>query len=316
MNWGKVKLIMIAVLLGACVLLGWNIWSISESRRYIDEDILLDLTAILESDSIYLEENAVPRERFRADVFVGPVREDYYQWVYHALCNAPVYRTYTTPDGLMIFTESGDRFHLGGYFSFAYYSAGYLTEVLPAYGTLGESKLNGKLEEELLASVRDFLKMDTLLPTETADRHQLVLSGVSMTEDRQGYYISVTLAIDGVQLPTNEAVLLLRGGEVRAMEGNWTFLAGNTTESAPIYDQVNILISEKKHIAHERLVGVIRGSVTICHVETCYCPYIDEENGLVYFVPGWKIEYEGGRTCIYDAVSNEIFALDEVVSPS
>ena len=316
MNWGKVKLIMITVLLSASILLGWNIWSLSESRRYIDEDVLLDLTAILEADNIYLEENAVPRERFRADVFIGTVREDYYQWVYSTLCGAPVYRTYTTPDGLMVFTEAGDRFHLGGYFAFAYYATGYLTAALPAYDELDVSKLSNKAEEELLASVRSFLKMDVMLPSETADRHHLVLKGATITEDGEGYYVSVALSIDGVFLPSNEAVLLLRDGVVCAMEGNWTFLSGNATERAPIYDQVNILISEKKNIAEDRRESHLRSPVTITRVETCYCPYIDAEHGIVYFVPGWMIVHEGGKTRVYDGVSNTIFAFEDVISPS
>ncbi|MBQ9121500.1 MAG: hypothetical protein IJY12_03945, partial [Clostridia bacterium] len=163
MNWGKVKLVMIAILAIACILLSWNIWSLSSSRRYIDEEILVNLGAILEADDIYLSENAVPRERFDADVFVGSLPEDYHQWVYNALSGAPIYRTYTTPNGLMIFTESGDRYHIMGYFKFAYYAAGFLTVTLPTYGTLDPLKLDEKTEQSLLSTVQRFLKTENVL---------------------------------------------------------------------------------------------------------------------------------------------------------
>lgn len=316
MNWGKVKLVMIAVLLLACLLLGWNIWSLADSRRYIAEEELTNLQAILEADNIYLAEEAVPRRRFEADVFVGAVVADYYQWVYNSLCGEPIYRTYTTPNGLMLITESGDRYHIRGNFGFAYHATGFLTVTLPEYGNLGTLRLDDRTKETLLASAREFLKMNMLLPAETVDRYQLALTGAKRTGDLQGYFIAITLEMDGVPLCTNEAVLLIRDGIVRAMEGNWTFLSGSRTESAPVYDQVNILISEKKNIAHDRSVGLLPRTVSIRSVEPCYCPYVDEESGAVYFVPGWKITHEDGRIRVYDGVSNQVYPLDEIVYPS
>lgn len=316
MKWERVKLVVIAILLLACIILGWNIWSLTYSRRYIDEEMLSDVRAILAADDIHLADGAVPAERFRADVFVGATVEDYYQYVYNALSGDPIYRTYTTPDGLMIFTDGGDRYHISGNFGFAYYAAGFLTVNLPKYGELSMHRLTEDQREELLSSVREFLKMDALLSSDMAERYQLVLTGARITSDQQGYYVSVNLTMDGVPLVTNEAVLLIRGQQVRAMAGTWTFLSGDRTEAAPIYDQVNILISEKKNVDADRLSGAFAGSVSIERIEPCYCPYVSEESGAVYFVPGWKITYGDGQIRVYDGVSNQIYPMDAVIPPS
>lgn len=320
MNWGKVKWVMIAILAAACLLLGWNIYSVSSRRNYIDDQTLTNLTTILETDGIYLAEDAIPRERFTADVLAGELSDDYYQFVYKTLCGDPIYRTYTTPNGLMIFNEIGDRYHVRKYFGFSYHAAGYLSVQLPSYTDLADEHpdkgVDKNMEKQCLAAIESFLKLQSFMPEETADRFRLVLTGYSSVAEGQGVYASATLEIDGVPLCTNEAVFLISEGEVLIMEGNWTFLFSTRSERALIYDQVNILISEKKNIDEDRRLGVMSGAVSIRRAEPCYCPYVDEESGTVYFVPGWRIIHEDGRIRIYNGVSNLIYPLESLIDPS
>lgn len=325
MNWGKVKTVMILILLLACLLLGFSIRSIASGRRYLDAETVANLYAILAEDDIIVAESALPRERMEPYVYYSALPEDYYGEVLSLMTDDAIARSFATPDdGFFFITENDDRFWIGKYFGFSYYSHAVgenndsevtgLNAAEPEQGTLlpAPSAFEGvsATEEEqraLLATAESFLNLDGFVSEEARSSYALSLKGLIRPNVGSDVYLLINLTVDGVPVATNELVLLLRHDGVVAADGSWAFLYGETRESAPIYDQVNILISEKKNIDIDRKSGNLSGPVAIRQVELCYCPYADEESGTVYYVPGWRVTQENGTVRVYDAVNNCVF---------
>ena len=118
MDWKKVYLFLLAVLLVLNVFMAFLVQTYRRETTTVPASALEEMSAVLEKKGIVIREDAVPRELVDLTILSGAFPADYRHAVAERLSASAVERTYSVPDGEILIMENGDRFSFASGFGF------------------------------------------------------------------------------------------------------------------------------------------------------------------------------------------------------
>ena len=131
---------------------------------------------------------------------------------------------------------------------------------------------------------------------------------IRAAEDPETGILYCTFAQDmrGTAVLNFISTLAVYGGEVIAVQGSWCFAQLDTSYSAQLLDQINILYNVKNRILEEREAG---GSeiVTVSALSLEYAAYFRSDTDHYYLIPVWQAEKDDGKSYIINAVDGAFY---------
>ena len=269
MNWNRVKTVMIWILIAANVILAHMLITRYRSINYISEEALDSVRGLLAEAGVTIDASAVSRRKPDLHLYESERTDTYQAQTAELLSGSTVVGRFMTPAESDVTSEltmeNGDLYRFGRGFSFSYIRAGedaaeletalaaYRSDGAGALKTVSDARENAMTEQTasfLLASGR----ANEEASNETAAEGLAEVS-VRFDAERQWYVISAVQTIDGVPLFGNSIDCIVREGESTPsmVSGTWCFLFSQHRYSSPLYDQLNILFSEKKRAENLRL---------------------------------------------------------------
>jgi len=254
MGWTRLKMILAAVLAAANVLMFWNLNSLYRSTEYIPDEALRRVTLMLAENGIAVAESALDAKKPDLLIYEGALGEDYYSRVAEKLSGSSKELSFNTPTGFVMTMENGDRFSFQDGFGLRSEHSDapeHLSLADVDFGAL--TSLSAADERRLTRTVEEYFRRAEIPGAETqalAFTRRLIRAG----EDPATGIRYCTFAQD----MRDTAVLnfistaAVYEGEVIAVQGNWCFAQLDTSYSAQLMDQINILYSVKNRVLEER----------------------------------------------------------------
>lgn len=269
MNWNKVKTVMIWILIAANVILAHTLFMRYRNMNYISEEALDSVCGLLAEAGVTIDASVISRRKPDLYVYESERTDTYQTQTAELLSGSAVVRRFMTPAESEVTSEitmeNGDIYRFGRGFSFSYLHAGEdgaeLEAALNSYHTAGTDVLKTTAdarENAIIKLVTTFLlasaKADEEASNETASVGFAEVT-VRFDAEQRWYLVSGVQSIDGVPLFGNSIQCIVREGSITPsmITGTWCFLFSQRRYSSPLYDQLNILFSEKKRAENLRL---------------------------------------------------------------
>ena len=313
MGWNRLKLVLSAVLLAANLLLLYLIGTQARSLRYIPDELVQEMKVLLEGDGISLSADALSTKKQSLVIYSGEIGDTYYVSTAESLSGSAVSLSFTTPNGAVFTMENGDRCVFEGGFGIRYEAEG----MASLLDTAGFSVLElaavraGMLEElssrelrALLHTVENFLaaqKPRAERQTPHDMDHEVYFCG--RDAKTQVLFLACGQRIRDTEIITLGAVFAVLDGKVIGMKGDWCFSDVQTTYTAQLYDQVNILYKVKDHI----LADSTASHNVVTSLSLAYAVYYRSDSDLFYLIPTWQIGMDTGETYVLNAVNGALY---------
>ena len=303
MEQKKILVFLAFVLAVSCVVLSLMLVSVTESRDYLPESSVDDITAILAESNIKVDGSLISTRRRSATVYVCN-SGDYNHTVAALLADSSIEKAYLIPDGEILMMENGARLEFGSDFSFRYRADGEAPGEIPP---LLPDRLDAGLSEEgkaqITSIVTRFLARGSRSFESGGSINAVTMVG-SIQESGGTVYALCTRMIDGVEIPANRVVCAVEGGIVTAAWGNWYFLTPAQSYTAQLSDLFNILFNMKKEI------GVAEEEVTVEDISLCYSLYFYGEEEDFCLIPCWQIVTDTMGNYIFNALDGALYTID------
>lgn len=310
MRWNSIKSVMIAILLGVNLWLMYLLFGRYAAYSYFDETTLRNTAEILGRDGIAVAVEQIDARRRDAALYAAPMPEEYHETVATAFTHSPIAEGFPTPTGRRMIAENGDTVTITGTFGVNYLAAGQNREQMAESVEWALGLLEPIAPKQ--RSLRDLReRLSNCLTANSHDNTATTPAGTRIRYDAAYRFGEYTLlvcsqAIDGKPIAGHTVRALFDGaGTLVWLDGVWSFLPITGSYSAPLYDQINILFTERSarlSEAGEEEVSLTLSSMTFCYVLT---PVSDGEGRTVYYSPAWQIAYTDGSTVTYSAVTGE-----------
>ena len=314
MGWNRLKLVLVAVLLFANLLLLYLLSTQAWSLRYIPEESVQQVKLLLERDGISLSEDALPAKKQSLVIYSGEIGDTYYVDTAESLSDSGVSLSFNTPTGVVFTMENGDRFVFEGGFGIRYEAAGF-SSLLETGGFVEldstEEKMPRALEalsareqRALADTVRSFLAAGKI----RAERQAMYemaeeIRFCGRDAETQVQFFACCQRIRDTEITTLSCVFAVLDGKVIGMNGEWCFSDVQTTYSAQLYDQINILYTVKDHI----LADSTAAHKVVTSLSLAYAVYYRADSDLFYLIPTWHVATDEGQTYILNAVNGALY---------
>lgn len=314
MNWHKLKLVLIGVLVAANLFLLYMIREQARTLEYIPDETIEKLTALLNADGIYLADGALDPKKQSMVIYGGQMREEYYTETAAALSTSGVSLLFNTPTGVVLTMENGTRCAFSSGFEIRYEAAGFAellaqtqffeTEMEALSETDGLISLESREERALQTAVRSFLtKAENASPRSAA--YALEYTDVYCAKDPKTgvqYCVCVQTVKDQPIANLCSAFAVL-DGVVIGMTGEWCFSGLTDTYSAQLYDQIHILYSVKERITAENTAS----HTVLRSVSLVYAVYYHADSDLFYLLPTWRVTTDTDEEYFLNAVDGSFY---------
>lgn len=308
MGWTRLKLILAAVLLAANGILLVCVISLYRSTEYLPEDALRRVSVMLAENGISVAESAIDGKKTDLVIYEGELGEDYYTNTAEALSGSITELSFSTPTGYVMTMENGDRLAFSGGFGIRFERA-----QAPEFRALSElsdeslTALTASDERRLSRAVGTFLgAAEPSLPDTQALSlsRELLYSG----EDAESgiHYCVCAQYARNTRVFSFVSAFAVYENTVIGMTGEWCFSQMDTSYSAQLMDQVNILYSVKDRVLEERA----EDGTTVAGIRALtigYAAYFRSDSDRFYLIPAWNAEMDGGKKYIINAVDGTIY---------
>lgn len=302
MGWIRLKRILAAVLAGANLILLVCLISLYRSSRYLPAESLVQVTELLAENGIAVSEGALTRKKPQLSIWEGTLDGDYYTRTAENLSGSETNLSFNTPDGFIMTMENGDRFAFGAQFAFRYQSADAPESTDTDTEEMRElSPLSAAEERRVKRAVESFLNLAA--PSVTAPGNvQLSLTVVSVGEAEESgiCYCVCTQSARGTDAGFS-ATFAVYDGEVISASGTWCFTQLDSSYSAQLLDQINILYCVRSTLLEERT----KSGADVTKIETLtlrYAVYFRSETEQFYLIPVWEAGLNDGTTYVFNAL--------------
>ncbi len=314
MGWNRVKLILAAVLLCANLVLFGLIQSQARSSDYIPDEAVKRLLTLLEKDGISVIDDALKTKRQTMVIYGGDMGDTYFTDAAKALSGSKVSLSFTAPGGETYTMENGDRCAFDGGFSLRYEAR----DLSERVGDVAFSALD-PANVSALATVTEVAARDVWPVERTVSRFFERVNGAldrslqnGILFDRQGcfydgntgvYYYVCTQRLRETPVTNLCAVLAVYENEVIGMKGEWCLSPVDTTYSAQLYDQVNILYRVKDRIAEDSASE----RIAVTSLSLAYVVHYHADGSRYYFLPAWCVTTDEGASYMLNAVNGAFY---------
>ncbi len=314
MGWNRVKLILACVLVLANFLMLGLLFAQARASDYIPDEAMERLVSILEKDGISLSENALITKKQSLVIYGGDIGDTYHAAVARALSGSEVSLSFTAPGGVTYTMENGDRCAFGGGFNLRYEKANWSEKL----ATIGFSDMD-PIRADALSALAAVSPRNLSRVEESVERflsgvrgglasllsYDLRFDGQLCGYDAESnlYYYVCSQNIRGTALTNMRTVFAVFDGEVVGVKGEWCFSDMDTTYSAQLYDQVNILYRVKDRIKadsdSERIV--------VSSLSLVYAVHYHVDGNRFYLIPAWRATTDDGASYLLNAVNGAIY---------
>lgn len=313
MGWNRLKLVLAAVLLFANFVLLYLIGTQARTLQYIPDESLQEVKTLLDRDGISLAAGAIPVKKQSLVIYSGEIGDTYYVDTAETLSKSTVSLSFNTPNGVVFSMENGDRCVFERGFGIRYEAGDFasLLETSP-FSAMDSTVIRPGALEEL--SSREQRKLaDTVKAFVTGDKPRAERqTPYDMTWEirfcgrdpgTQVLFYACSQRIRDTEITTLSAVFAVLDGKVIGMKGEWCFSDVQTTYSAQLFDQINILYKVKDHI----LADSTASHNVVTSLSLAYAVYYRADSDLFYLIPTWQIHTDMGMTYILNAVNGALY---------
>ncbi len=308
MGWTRLKLILAAVLTAANVILLYEILVFHNSSAYLPQQSMDHLQLMLAENGIAVSESAIDTRKPNLVIYEGALGEDYYTHVAENLSGSVTELSFNTPNGFVLNMENGDRFSFYNGFGIRYAAKDAPeTEELEALSVSKLTALSKSDERKLKRTVDNFLQT---AENGTANAQLSLLSREVLYtgEDPES---GIRYCVCGQKARNTEIISLVSAfavfdGEVIGVSGNWCFAQMDTSYSAQLLDQINILYSVKNRVLEERAESG-EDVVAIHSLSLGYAAYFRGDSDRFYLIPVWNTGMDNGKTYSINAVDGSLY---------
>lgn len=307
MGWTKLKAILVAVLLGANALLGFQIFSLYRSTEYLPEESLNAVCEMLAQSGISVPASVLNGKKSDLLIYEGVLGEDYYTSAAKSLSRSDTQRFFNTPTGYVMTMENGDRFVFYDGFGLHYERSGAPEyRALDAWNDGTLETLSAREERALSRTLASFLgAADRLTDAQSLSLSYRILYSGRDPESGLTYCVAAQYAHDAQVLGFSSS-FVVRDGTVVGMLGEWSFACMDQSYSAQLMDQINILYNVRNRVLEARTDD--GSSVTgISDLSMSYAAYFRGDSGKFYLIPVWHTEMEDGTVYDINAVDGTVY---------
>lgn len=277
MSWKSVKNLLILVLIAVNAFLAIFVYKYYKDTLFTDDETARGVSSILEKSGIIVSEELISVKNDTADTLFSEYdREEYVCLAAAMLFGREADSIYLLPDGVLAETEDGRKLSLGYDMSIDYACDG-ASEALALADKGGDAKAVCELIESKFALEKGTVKEEDCL-----------FSG-------EYTFVKVTQREEGIPLFGMECTFGVKGEEIVYANGKHFFSVPLSSESTPLLDRANVLLSERDS-------GV---SGEIEEIELCYTLYEDGE--VMMYVPSYRLCYSDSGERVINAISKKIY---------
>ncbi len=314
MGWNRVKIVVIAVLCAFNLFLLYMIREQARQSEYLPEPSVEKIIQLLEKDGITIADGALSRKKETAVIYGGTLAEAYFTDTASALSGSEVSLSFPSPNGVVLSMENGDRCAFDGGFQIRYEASDF-SELLEERGFFEAdfiasvengalAALSSREESRLSATVERFLMRADGITERSASYpigYELLFCGRDEAS-KVDYFVCVQRVRD-TRVTNLCSAFAVFEGEVIGMSGEWCFAEIETTYSAQLYDQINILYSVKERIMAEG----DSVSTEITSLALVYAVYYHADTGMFYMIPAWNVTTDTGETYLFNGVDGTLY---------
>ncbi len=308
MGWTRLKLILAAVLTAAntvmlCLILGFHY-----SSAYLPQQSMERLQLMLAENGIAVSESAVDTKKPNLVIYEGAFGEDYYTNVAELLSGSVTELSFNTPNGFVLSMENGDRFSFYNGFGIRYAAKDAPeAEELDALSGMNLTPLSKTDERKLKRTVNAFLQTAEN-GGGTAQLSLLAWDVLYTGEDPESgiRYCVCGQNARNTEINTLTSAFAVYDGKVIGISGSWCFAQVDSSYSAQLLDQINILYSVKNRVLEERKEN--GGDVVeIRSLRLGYAAYFRGDSERFYLIPVWNTDMNNGTTYSINAVDGSLY---------
>lgn len=314
MGWNKLKVVLIAVLAAFNLFLLYMIREQARQSDYIPDESVARLVTLLENDGITIADGALDQNKKSLVIYGGGMGDAYYADTATRISGDDVSLSFPAPSGVVLSMKNGDRCAFDGGFRIRYEAAGFTT-LLGEYGFLSEDPsalgsrgtfaiLSARETRALTDVVEAFLlRADgvTERSEQRAVRYEVLFCGAD-PETKVQYLVAVQ-TVEGVAVTNLCSAFAVLDGTVIGMSGEWAFAEIQSTYSAQLYDQINILYNVKERIAAEGKAS----PTVVTSVSLVYAVYYHADASSFYLIPTWNVSTDSGESYLLNGVDGTFY---------
>lgn len=307
MRQRRVMIVLICILVAAICIVAVNLVNLHRKVYNVPEQAVTDLCAALAEDGIVLNPDMVPRKKMEGMIYMGS-GDSYGENVSVLLCESRIRNSYVIPDGILLEHYNGSVAEFMSDFTFFYRSVAamdILTKgfVFDTY-TEGMRGLDTKGEYGTIAA--EFLERGDsgFEAGSAAPEVKIRVESVKQSDDGLVYVRCLRL-MDDMEITGNEAVCVIRNGNVIEAAGRWCFLTFGESWQAQLSDITNILFTMKRDILD--IVDTGEQEIRIREVSQCYSLYFLSGDDGFCLIPCVKIYAEPYGILVYNALNGTLY---------
>ncbi len=297
MGWNKLKLLLLAGLLFANIVLAIFLVSLRNESQYIDENSYLSATKLLEEYGIHVAENAVDRKIIDVPIFIGATDVSLYEEIAGFMSGSTVERIFTTPDGIIVSLTNGSRAAFFDGFGVRYTTQDYANVFESSREYSNVSGVQMRSAEKTLKSYFQTFKV---LRNEQSQIADITFRCTSVKQDKSNgiLYCDVQQYVNNTPIANFSVTAAIDNDTVVAFQGYWCFSDVQSAIHAQMMDQVNILYNIRNKIS--QLEADVQ-PIIIENLSIGYSVYFHSSDDRFYLIPVWTVTLSDGRIFTFNA---------------
>jgi|GEM_PF-7103601 Uncharacterized protein conserved in bacteria len=309
MNWGKIKTVIIILMLAVNLFFVYNIYIQHRNIYYINEKTIQAACDLLKADNIMVSADIIPDKKLSLSILESVFERDYYDTVVSKISGTENHTKRIINNGVEFNIARNNDIYI-----FSDTDVLYMKYISNDFGGKNLNNVNvedytemnsGRLQSHV-KTIKDYLmwQKDGQSGVNVYD-----ITAVKGYYDEAGdrYFIYCVQTIDSQLVNECEFVAVIHNGIVQYLEGklinNEIFRSHHTA----LIDQVNILFMEKSDILSNHQTEETAGIFNITALSSQYYINWNQERDIMFLIPAWMIMYENGDTVIRDAVNGSVY---------
>ena len=303
MNWSRMKTAAIIMLALTCAGIFIAMTAYERMTNYIPASAIENAVDIMAGVGVIIPDGVIPDKKPAAQVYECDIGDDYYGSLASALTGAAVLRGYATPDGYIVTTEDGGRFEFSNTLGMVY-TSGLMPDLdVPAPDAFdalsGETVASAKVQKLALRFIKAGIGLFDGGKSYT-HRYEVRVTECKMKDGV--YYARCVQYLDGLRIVGEGFVCAVADDMIAGVNGDVCFALPTETVDSQLYDQLNILLTEKENFAKNSAEGLIMREFSFCR-----CVYMSADINKIIIVPCWYIGYNDGGERIYNAADMSLY---------
>ena len=301
MNWGKIKTIIIIIIIFMNAFFIYNIYRQNRNIYFFDSKTIQAACDLLAKDNINITPETIPDKKLSVSILESVFDPGYYDFVVSKISGTENYSRRIINNGIEFNIAKNNDIYI---FSdtdilyMKYISNGYDGDIEKVYAEVNLSRLTGHIK-----TVKNYLLWKKDNQSNTAEFDLAVNKGY-YDNASDTYYIYFTQMINSYLINECEFIAVIRGDTVLYLEGQLVNNEISKSHQTTLIDQINILFKERADIVGN---GEETEIYTISSLSSEYYINWNQERDIMFLIPAWKIVYENGDIIMRDAVNGNVY---------